>query len=68
MMTFKDSLKFYKGLMGGIDWQRRKPTLGGRLLFLFASERGVSSLRQHHHSARSTIMDWSQFRRCLEND
>ena len=54
--------------MGGIDWQRRKPTSQGRLLFLLASELGVSSLRQHYHSPRRVVMDWNQIRDYLEDD
>jgi len=42
--------------------------LGGRLLFLFVSDRGVSCLRQHHHNARKAVMDWNQVRDYLEDD
>ena len=47
---------------------KKKAYLGGRLLFLFVSDRGVSCLRQFHHKARKVVMDWNQVRESLEND
>jgi hypothetical protein len=47
---------------------KKKAYLGGRLLFLFASDRGVSCPRQPHHSAPEVAMDWNQIRDYLEDD
>jgi hypothetical protein len=47
---------------------KKKAYLGSRLLFLFVSDRGVSCLRQPHHSARKVVMDWNQVRESLEDD
>jgi hypothetical protein len=55
--------RFYKVVVEWIARQRRKPTLGGRLLFLFVSDRGVSCLRQQHDNARKVVMDWNQVRK-----
>jgi hypothetical protein len=35
---------------------------------LFVSDRGVSCLRQFHHSAREVVIDWNPIRDCLEED
>jgi len=62
------SFNCLRAQLGRIYGQRRKPTLGGRLLFLFVSDRGVSCLGQPYHDAWRVIMDWNQIREYLEND
>jgi len=45
---------------------KKKAYLEGRLLFLFASDRGVSCLRRPYHDTCEAVMDWNQIRDYLE--
>jgi hypothetical protein len=62
------SLNCLRAQLGRIYGQRRKPTLGGRLLFLSVSDRGVSCLGQLHSGAPRAVVDWNWIRRCLDGD